>query len=158
MLKLIRNNCFETNSSSCHSITVDEFETQFINVSHYKHHEIFINPEDFGWDIKYYRGFDSKASYLAIYARDWTKHDKSTLPEDNPFFVTLTEVIKEFTGCANVDYSQLFVKNEFGNLEGDIDHQSVESNDLHYLFENKELMKNFLFSSNSYIATDNDNH
>jgi len=157
MLKLIRNNCFETNSSSCHSITINEFQPQYIDVSEYKGKTISIPIGEYGWAQETFGDFHSKASYLAFYARDWTGHSKETLPEDNPFFLTLSEVIKDFTGCSTVDYSELFVKNKYG-YEGYIDHQSVEGGQLDYLFQNKELMKNFLFSSNSYFETDNDNH
>ena len=166
MKKLIRQNVFETNSSSCHSISVT-YDTKLNDIpSPNDDGEIHIWAGEFGWEYSNYSDFGSKSSYLAVYIRDWTSEK---LDEFRKIFENL---IKEVSGAENIVYDKNFwtfeersytsgdtIRTYRSSLgEGYIDHQSVEDNDLHYMFEDVSQMKLFLFSSKSQLTTDNDNH
>jgi len=166
MNKLIRHSVFETNSSSCHSICVKKGmelnNIPYVDTSG----NIEIPSGEFGWEINSYDDFYSKAAYLAIYIRDWSDNNLEKFKE------LFESIIKEFTGCETISYEDKFWDTEIREYEyegtkrtyksklgeGYIDHQSVEDNDLDYLFDYIELMKVFLFSSQSVLHTDNDNH
>jgi len=167
MEKLVRKNVFETNSSSCHSITIDNSNGVYNNVPKVDNEgNVFINSGEFGWEIEDYQDFGSKASYLSVYIRDWSNENKDKFKE------IFESVLKEVTGCEKVEYEEDFWKQEERSYESDgkiktyfsslgdgyIDHQSVEDRDLDYMFENTQTMKDFLFSSNSILQTDHDNH
>jgi len=166
-MQKIRRGIFETNSSSAHSITVDA-DMKLNNVPlPNEDGSISIGYGDFGWEIENYNDFGNKAAYLAIYIRDWCGELSS---EYKDIFEGL---IKKITQCETVTYSYKFwdqieksyigindeVCKYYSNLgEGSIDHQSVEDNDYHYLFEDIELLTAFLFSHEAELNTDNDNH
>jgi len=166
-MKVVRKRVFETNSSSCHSISISENDTLNNIPTPDENGDINIYPQDFGWEQDHHYDFDTKASYLAIYCRDWS-NDKE---EDH--FRTLEECIKEVTQCKSVVYIEDMMNYEMKSYEhngktvtyksygwesGGIDHGSVDGEELHHIFEDKELVKAFLFSSNSVLETDNDNH
>lgn len=167
MKKLVRNSVFETNSSSCHSISIAD-KVDFNDVpSPNAEGNIHITSGEFGWEEDSYRGFFDKASYLAVYIRDWAKEEKESFKQ------IFENLIKETTACYNITYEDSFwdfeersYKGSDGNQVvyqaklgyGYIDHQSVEDKDLHYLFTDVDKLKAFLFCSNSILETDNDNH
>ena len=178
MKKLIRKGVFETNSSSCHSISVNESmvynDIPKLDFSG----NILLNSGEFGWEVETYHDFESKAAYLIVYIRDWCGDKKEE------FKNILESIIKEVSGCESISYEDNFWETEKVSYEettwnsvtkqsektgevryydrnlgeGYIDHQSVEDKDCHFLFENIETLKSFLFNSASYIETDNDNH
>jgi hypothetical protein len=167
----IRKSVFETNSSSCHSITiergVDIFSAGFS-------FELNIYNYDFGWSKERFYSAYEKAAYLMIYIRDWVLQitGRKTVDDDQVaklFTDILYEVIEQVTGNSyvlinGVDFKtfihnfETMAKSHPELLDGYIDHQSVENNNYHYLFKDKELLRDFLFNEKSYIQTDNDNH
>lgn len=147
-MKLIRNSVFETNSSSCHSLSIDENCTDFVSLTPDYDGVIRVSGGDFGWNEETYENASSKLAYVLIYIRDWVK-PKGRAENFNQI---LQKLIKEHTGA---DSAELYDKND-----GYIDHQSVEGGDLNYLFEeqNLHLLKSFIFGTTSSLRTDNDNH
>ena len=85
----IRHGVFETNSSSTHSISIDDKEflldTLVVNSSG----NVEIEVGEFGWEQDTYRDASTKASYLHMYCRDWVH------PEDlkERFYQNLKEGI-----------------------------------------------------------------
>lgn len=148
MKKIIRKSCFETNSSSTHSLSVDEsfseslLETVPLDNGVFKH----SCYGDYGWEIETYNDVIDKIDYMSIYVRDWCGG------RSDEFKDVLTRVIMEQSQASGVEIN-------FGSDDdGYIDHQSVECNDYHYLFESPELLRMFIFSPKSSFRTDNDNH
>jgi len=154
-MKKTRQQVFETNSSSTHSISISELNDNDIL-------DVLIPDEDgnivleggeFGWDINAYNDAQSKASYAAIYAMEWARDDSEN------FIKILINVIKEQTGCNEVIFN---FSSEYNDQSGKkwayIDHQSVEDKKLHYMFENPSTLRNFIFNKKSVLETDNDNH
>lgn len=165
-MKLVRNKVFETNSSSCHSISIAESDGIYESLPVSDVGIVNINSGEFGWEQEGYNSSDTKASYIAVYIRDWCKG------KEDEFRQIFESLIKEHTGCEEVIYEDNFwdkeersYRDRDGKLvtymskigEGYIDHQSVEDNDYHYLFENPSLLKEFIFNPKSTLTTDNDN-
>lgn len=153
-MKLIRHSVFETNSSSCHSVSVTS-DTKLTDIpTPNKNGDVLIELEGtYGWEQDIYGNFYDKVDYLGIYARDWAG-DRS-----EEFTQILCDVIKEVSGANEV---MIVSKKDMswgdGKYDmGGIDHQSVEDQDYHYLFEDTDTLKRFLFNTGSYFQTDNDN-
>lgn len=145
-MKQIRSSVFETNSSSTHSLTVGEtgsgvMATLWID----EEGKVKIGGGDFGWEQEIYHDAQTKADYLAIYARECYPDDRIG---SLSLWDILSSVIQTQTGCREVVYES----------DGYIDHQSVEDNDLHGLFESPAQLREFIFNPTSYLETDNDNH
>lgn len=146
MTTLIRHATFETNSSSCHSLSIAAPALIYDNLYPNEAGEIVITPGDFGWYQDHFTDAESKLSYVLIYIRDWTSGTKQTAFTD-----ILNDVVLGHTGADSVRLSD--------PTDGYIDHQSVESNDLDYLFNNDGAqLKEFIFNPGSELTTDNDNH
>lgn len=143
-MKTIRQSVFETNSSSTHSICVSEECELNDTIGKDDSGDITLDGGEFGWELAKYEDAKTKADYMAQYVVDWCG-DRSI-----EFQMILVDVIKRQTGCREV---------VFGNLEsGYIDHQSVEDQQYHPLFEKPELLRKFIFSTQNVLITDNDNH
>ena len=144
MTTQIRESVFETNSSSTHSLSISSVGGLYQTL---RHSDGIISVPlgfyEFGWEQETYYDAESKLAYLLIYVRDWSNG------KQKEFFEILKEVVEKQTGCTLID-------NE--NEDGYIDHQSVEDCDLHYMFHEPELIRQFIFNPNSYLETDNDNH
>lgn len=149
--KLIRNGVFETNSSSCHSISIDKNNKNFTASSLYVDEDgcVTLTGGEFGWEQEEYFDALTKANYCAqdIYRYDWSS-DSYSLDEYKKNM--LIDVIKEQTGCTDVLFDIQSLK------DGYIDHESHGTS--YEAFQNKEILRNFIFNRNSYLETDNDNH
>lgn len=150
MKKLIRNSVFETNSSSCHSISIGKSDV-YDSVIPNEDGVIELLPMQFGWEQERYNDAHVKMSYLWIYIKDWCGKDEES------FMETFQRVVCRHTGASNVTMAPDEDAYEW-NRYGYIDHQSVESRDYHYLFEDDETLKRFIFDRDSWLETDNDNH
>lgn len=153
MITKIRNGVFETNSSSTHSIVINSGEYQIP-----KDTNIDILTGEFGWEIEYYSGFYDKASYALTYAIN--------CGSSNTNLELLNQVLTEHISSESIitynghSYEELikYIESSDGyNYDmGYIDHQSLD--EASEIFENSETLSDFLFSSNSWFETDNDNH
>lgn len=149
MKQLIRNSVFETNSSSCHSISVG-------NSGVYKGYpveedgSVIIEHGFYGWEKKMYTSVCDRLSYVWIYIRDWSG------AKSKDFLEMFTKVVLDHTGGIEI-IEDPRPADSYSN-QGYIDHQSVEDSDLDFIFESEAVLKSFLFDSKSYLQTDNDNH
>jgi hypothetical protein len=136
---LIRNNVFETNSSSCHSISISKNECKYDTIIPDSDGVITFDGGEFGWEIVKYRGVLDKCDYVATMIKEL---------EDDRLKDIFEQTVKEHTGASEIQYN-------FGEYAY-IDHQSVYSETLTSLDMNE--MKELLFNPSSYVQTDNDNH
>jgi hypothetical protein len=158
-MKKIRQELFETNSSSTHSVSIaygsDAELTDLPRLN--KDGTINIESGEFGWEIETYNNVWNKLSYAATYALNfnyqWEKEESNKFDYNNKYLLLLTNVIKEYTGATEVIYDEN--TNEFPK-HGYIDHQSID--EAASIFESKDSLKNFLFNPSSYFKTDNDNY
>lgn len=149
MKQLIRNSTFETNSSSCHSITVSSGNGVYETIYPSEDGTIRVPLNEFGWEQDTHTDPLTKLSYLMLYVRDWVTGQDQTKFND-----MLQHVVKEHTGASTVEFEASDSPNSWDN--GHIDHQSVEDRDYDYLFD-EVILKEFLFG-NGTVITDNDNH
>lgn len=146
-MKLVRHGVFETNSSSCHSLSVGNSGV-YQSITPNEDNLIVIDDSyEFGWSQEMYTNTDERLAYAYVYAMDWSREYKEE------FFNTLQQVVCEHTGASAV----LHNKGEDSGY-GYIDHQSVEDGELDYIFKDKGLLKSFIFDRDSWVETDNDNH
>lgn len=146
-MRTIRRGVFETNSSSTHSIAIcalrpgDKPDTLPVE----EDGSVHIYRGEFGWEEETYRDAATKASYCLTYAES-----------DINKLSSLERVI-----LANVPGSKSVVfenqeKDAYGIAFGYIDHQSDDV--CSRAFENDEALRDFIFSRNSELHTDNDNN
>lgn len=147
MKKVIRPQAFETNSSSIHAICISN-ETPFDFPSF-----IYFGRGEYGWEWEKYDWEDDKANYLYeclidLYY-DWTNDDDTKLME-------VCDQIKQDLasygiGCKfeELDRDSLFA--------GYVDHGGENRELVEYLLSDSENLIRYLFNSDSYILTGNDN-
>lgn len=130
-MKKVRQQVFETNSSSTHSISVcsDIKNYIFDILCPNDDGQIELDGGEFGWEWEEYNDAHTKANYLSL---QYQNKEELQL---------LTLEIMEQTGANEIIY----------NFNGYIDHQS---NDVYP--ENHEI-KDFIFNRNSILRTGNDN-
>lgn len=136
-MRKIRRGMFETNSSSCHTIVIQEGSQVDDSYMHVPDNGIIhISDGEYGWGIETLRYPEEKASYIFT-------DNKGNAPVLN----MLKEVILEATGAKDVI---------FEDGDGYVDHRSAGCS--MRALESKETLKRFLFSSDNFVVIDNDNH
>ncbi len=153
MTTQIRQAVFETNSSSTHSLSISSGDSTDLlsTLPLDEEGNVVLIGGQFGWGIEDYTDADIKANYAAIYVESWAGEKSEEYRE------VLNSVIKQQTGCFSVVYD-LNTSWEEGKDPSYIDHQSVEGGQLDYLFEDPELLRQFIFNPRSVLHTDNDNY
>lgn len=143
MKKQIRQSVFETNSSSTHSITIDYNGKLDETMTPNEDNQIILEGGQFGWEVEDYNEAWYKANYCAV-ASLWSEKRQQMLKE----------VIMEMTGCTEVIIE---ASTEYDSpYYSYIDHQSSDT--AGEAFTDKESLKSFIFNSNSFLHTNNDNH
>lgn len=149
MKKQIRQNVFETNSSSSHSVSIADNNKQFVMDNELLPDQdgvIELTGGEFGWDYQKYNDALTKANYLSVYSRN-----------DEAMRNLLIEVIKKQTGAEKV--LCLGVDEWESPNHSYIDHQSdvIEGGAAGVCFDSEETMRQFIFNKNSWLFTGNDN-
>lgn len=145
-MKTIRNNVFETNSSSSHSLCIAECDLDNLDGMIYPNEEgkIILTGGQFGWGYEEYNDSLTKANYCAV-----------AFLENENYLEMLKEAIIEHTKCKEV-----VILAELYNYESPynsyIDHQS--SDEAINSIRSKVDLKYFLFNPSSVLIIDNDNH
>lgn len=153
MIKLIRNEMFETNSSSTHSIVVSYTNDRLLDTLPLDvNGDVLLEGGEFGWEYAVYRDALTKANYLALYTVQYYPNDVNLAGEN--LVDLLVRVIKDQTQCNNVIFN---FHNNAANYSY-IDHQSIEDKNYHWLFNETDDVRAFIFNKDSYLETDNDNH
>lgn len=142
-MKKIRQHVFETNSSSCHSISISNTGNLFQTLYPNDEGNIILYGDDFGWGIDTHNDVITKASYLVT-------HLKTISNENEDMFI---KVIKEHTGAKNVIMES---NGDSFYPYGYIDHQSV--GEASQVFESEMTLFQYLFNPNSILHIDHDNH
>lgn len=157
MTTQIRNQVFETNSSSSHSITVSGTEATDFGLPRETLRAGIIQIEchsDFGWTWEEHHATTDKIAYMLMqcdpngFNRE-VESDEDIIPslvERNENARWLVDVIQKVTGCT--------LEFRAGTWAG-IDHQSHGEGT--ELFSDEAEMRRFLFSPSSYLQTGNDN-
>lgn len=134
---------FETNSSSSHSVVIDE-GTDFIPVE-VDGDVIRISGGEYGWGYDELRDWYSRASYAYTYAKNYGRQKDIDL---------LKLVIEDYTK-KKVVFEEC--EDDFYE-DGYIDHQSVEEAETIFDGSDYRKLKQYLFGKGSHVIIDNDNH
>lgn len=161
MTTQIRKAVFETNSSSTHSIHIDDGKYVADKMFVDDDGTLRIYPGEFGWGIEDYCDAPSKASYCMTFVyqlcRKWDKDYKEETYIFDDYATSLlnmlTEVLLEETEATSVEYVE---SNDKYYPYGYIDHQSFDVCEV--AFESKEELRKFIFNPKSRLHIDNDNH
>lgn len=140
MTHLIRNRVFETNSSSCHSVSV-QYGDVLEGLTPDKNNEIVVYPGEFGWGVEEFTDPLTKIAYCWQDTREGSKHREM-----------LEKVVLEHTGASKL---RMQPSDDAYYSEGYIDHQSMGTS--YDMFVDEWTLKNFLFGPNSVLILDNDN-
>lgn len=151
----IRNSVFETNSSSTHSIVVDQtsneeklarIEYDWNRKEGRTENTITFKTGEYDWDIDILKYPNSKLEYIFTYVMN-LEDEKKKLYLDNIFNLLEKEGYKK----ENIIIKPFSGENDYGN----IDHQSLGM--LDKFLEDEEKLKNLIFHYGYYIIIDNDN-
>lgn len=160
--KVIRSSMFETNSSSCHTVSVRGREMY----TNYSINSIEITLDEYGWDGDPCDDFRSKLAY----ALSMVLHTE--YPSFNPYddnFIVEQEVLEQLEGYKTLlNAIRLHGKCEKIHINktrgwypyGYIDHQSHEDyNSLQEFLDDWNVSaERFLFDDGVVVHIDNDNH
>jgi len=146
MKRQVRNNVFETNSSSMHSICISKKPviTDDINGKF-----VYFQPGEFGWEFEKYDDLEDKASYLYEAITDLYRDEKECSDVLNRLYETLG---KYGVSCK----FKAKKKDKYGFTEGYIDHVDQTAEFLKAVLHSENRLLRFLFGD-SFILTGNDN-
>ena len=159
-MKQIRRNTFETNSSSCHSITFcgQGLEQNYMPIDEDGYIHAYFS--EFGWEVDDYYDQKSKLSYLltmaahlnGCYPYHYKREDQEEMIKkfiETNDFKRISDEIADHANCRGIilDYS-----------EGYIDHASADYSSLDDFLEwNDTNIIDFVFGG-VIVHTDNDNY
>lgn len=136
MKQNIRRGVWETNSSSTHSIHIDDSVELLDTLIPDEEGVITLHGDEFGWEVESYNDSMTKANYLTLCMGD-ENHEKMEI---------FIETIKEHTGAKEIVM----------NFDGYVDHGN-EHGVLADSTTDKKTLKNYLFNKKSWLFTTNDN-
>lgn len=145
----IRHKAFETNSSSCHSIYIENGELND-TLEPDEDGELQISGGEFGWEVEDYCDAYTKAQYCVTHIKSLTEESKECQRCTDMFEQVIKEHNPKITKVTFLRYDDEFYP------YGYIDHQSNDVCDM--VFESPENLRNYLFNKNSILRTDNDNY
>ena len=163
----IRKSVFETNSSSVHTITITKNPN---NLKFPK--KLIFDSGDYGWEHACLTTPEEKASYLWEGIKSVFPNDANFgIVEHNKFINSITHILKSVGVKAVFKYNNpKYIKSKFGDYyyyefydkEGNEDDGWVDHCDelITFLYDvcfDKIKLLNYLFSTESFIKTGNDN-
>ena len=139
----IRKGVFETNSGSTHSICITK-GTVLDKITDYVEFEL----GEFGWEYRILRSVHQKASYLYTAAVNFDTYNKTNY----------VEKIKQLLDKNDIGY-EFFKRDESYTFEnGYVDHSQDLDIFLEDVCNDAGKLLRYLFSSESFIITGNDNN
>lgn len=168
MKKVIRNGCFETNSSSMHSVTVRgkyDYNKRHISMMLDDNGYLEIRLDEYGWNGDPCDNWRDKLSYALcmvlsteypnnIIYDEYGTVDQGVL-ENLHGYQTLLAAIREHGYCDGIK----ILKRNSWHPYGYIDHQSCEYNSLQDFLDDWNVdAERYLFDDGVVVLIDNDNH
>jgi hypothetical protein len=151
----IRQNIWESNSSSSHSININSDTSLLTSITPDSEGNIILNGGEFGWGWKKYNDALTKSNYAAV-----AVHLNYSFFNNPSLKTMLVDVIKNQTGAKNVIFNINTDYNDKSGLFSYIDHQSLDSyvnSKIAKIFKSKENLRNFIFNPKSILYIGNDN-
>lgn len=163
-MKQIRLNVFETNSSSSHSLTIN-------NKTHINKNELKIKNiytyidlcENYGWEEKSYSLWTDKLNYCLVSLWNYMPQDviENTQGIVSDFFKAVDVIFSHQDFLDYIEYDEDRDLDYYINrFDGGIDHQSNELiiDEYGKYQDGVQFFNDLIFGVNSVIETDNDNH
>lgn len=138
-METIRNNTFETNSSSTHTIVVSNQDVNRIKTP------IKVKPSwitEFGWDFETWDNIEEKIAYMIRCLMEYDYSDDKL------------KAIQERLHLLGIDFD-LPTKEEWE--DGYVDHADWYHDEIQDIYENDDELLDFLLNGASYIEGGNDN-
>ena len=161
----IRRGVFETNSSSVHTLTITKNPN---NLKFPK--KLIFDSGDYGWEHACLTTPEEKASYLwEGISSVFPDYENKNLTEYNKAIASITKILKSVGVEAVFKYNNpKYEESEWGNWyefydkdgnkdDGYLDHPSELCTFLYDVCFDKTKLLNYLFSTESFIKTGNDN-
>lgn len=147
-MRKIRCAMFETNSSSCHSISINPGQCDDM-LKPDSSGVVTVTTGEFGWEVETYNDAWTKASYCLTYARQIKSVEYEQM---------LHRVIQRHTNAKEVTFRGSGTPGNYDEW-GHIDHHSCEDDPVcEAAFADDVALHRFLFCRQSTLHTDNDNH
>lgn len=173
MKRQIRTGVFETNSSSCHSVSItrDKEITQIDTLEYTDDDKAIVHFGEFGWGVDTFNDSSTKLNYLMTMAAETSKVPDS-IEEffDSEDFHLIEDAVKSH----NPDCEGIYLADEISietfsyrdqeykrlKFDGYIDHQSCEdySSAKDFLDSYGITAEDFIFNPKVILHIDNDNH
>lgn len=148
MKKQIRNNVFETNSSSVHTLVICNDGREPSEFKLNKNGEIEVDFGQFGKDKRIYTSQYDKLSYLITCLYYLSGYDISDI-YDKWEFRKIQDVVCKYAGATGIKI--------LCNLEPEIDHQSQPYSEIEIInVYDKEAIIDFVFNKYVSLKTDCD--
>ena len=156
MKTFARLSIFETNSSSCHQIVIN-------NDGEYKVPEVLeIHTGEYGWDFNVLRTVEERVSYLVTvimyicsYPRD--KYNEQWFDE---MYSKLNSKLDEF-GVKLIEDPEygtdFWAENNPHHYNGYVDHPDWYIDRIEEIINDDKLLYDFLFNGHSFVVIGNDN-
>ena len=167
-MKTIRQNCFETNSSSSHSLCIgvnNELSPSYLSID-YVDNCVHVEFGEFGWGYDKTNNQYDKLGYLVTMLVETEGNScKSMLDLRNTEgFKSIEKVIKEYCNCDGIIIDSKIGpaswNENYTEHDGYIDHQSYEDyrSVQDFLNDYGITVEQFVFNSDIKLIIDNDNH
>ena len=171
MKRVIRNEVWETNSSSVHTLTFCGKKSMYYGMDVEQDGYVHSHFDDYGW---YHEPLDDmywRLSYILTMAaeierRNETYHDEESFYQTESFKM-IEDVVKEHVDCKGIkiDYNGIeMYQGKYGEyvvFNGFLDHQSWEDyNSLDDFLKDSgvDSIERFVFDYSVVMFIDNDNH
>lgn len=164
MKRKIRKGVWETNSSSCHSVSISKKKIMNFALPELDEDGFLIaNFGEFGWEERRYNNPTSKLSYALtmvamIHNGEFDDNEVEFYELDD--FQMIEDVVKnKIPGCKGIQMTEHSF-NAFWGIDGYIDHQSYEDYSClqDFLNDYDITLEDFIFNADVILQTDNDNH
>ena len=176
-MKAIRNNVFETNSSSTHSVSISHKVSSLYgsdclsNYIEFYDNKVHVRFGEFGWEIESYVLPYDKLQYIVTMLVE-TEGNNITKVDDlweTEGFKLINDAVADYCNCDGIwidenmkldSYTLDGKEHYYISHEGYIDHQSYEDykSVQDFLDDYGVNITDFIFNTGVVVHTDNDNH
>lgn len=166
MKRVVRENVFESNSSSCHSLAFSKdslLQPCCMEVN--DDNKIAVELGEFGWGYDAYTDQYNKLSYLLTMCIECTEAVTEEEFYESEEFKKINDTIAEYCHCDGIIivHSGLHTRKDWDgkdylDFDGYIDHQSMYVSVDAFLDDYHTDIINFVFNPGVMLIIDNDNH
>ena len=155
----IRNNVFETNSSSSHALALAKD-------ADYKNHPnvVYFKQGEFGWEDEEVSPANYLYTYILTQIEGWYRDDKAAVEDilDSYYIKRIDDLLSKFgIKCVFDGYTienDIYDNSRCIEITGYIDHQSSDLLSCIFddLMSDEKLLYRYLFASHVYTGNDNE--